>query len=62
MKRIIVHQWRDWLLEYVGDGKYEFIRKNDRSIYEVEAKNHMDAENQCQKLIHELTVKEEASE
>ena len=51
MNRMVVHQWRDWLLEKVGDGRYELIQKNDLSVQTILAKNAMDAENQCQQII-----------
>ena len=51
MKRRIIHQWRDWLLEYIGDDKYELIKKDNLSVFEIVAKNVMDAENQSQQII-----------
>ena len=51
MKRRIAHQWRDWLLEYIGDNKYELIQKNNLSVSTIVAKSAMDAENQCQQII-----------
>ncbi len=51
MKRRIIHQWRDWLLEYIGDDKYELIKKDNLSVLEIVAKNVMDAENQSQQII-----------
>ena len=57
MNRMVVHQWRDWLLEKVGDGRYELIQKNDLSVQTILAQNAMDAENQCQQIIKK--VKEE---
>jgi hypothetical protein len=51
MKRRIIHQWRDWLLEYIGDDKYELTKKDDLSVLEIVAKNVMDAENQSQQII-----------
>jgi len=51
MKRRIIHQWRDWLLEYIGDDKYELIKKDNLSVLEIVAKNVMDAENQSQQFI-----------
>jgi hypothetical protein len=53
MKRRIVHQWRDWILEHVGEDSYELTRKDDLSVHEIVAKDAMDAENQCQKIIRE---------
>ena len=52
MLRRNIHQWRDWLLEYIGDDKYELIKKDNLSVFRtVVAKNAMDAENECQKII-----------
>ena len=51
MKRKIIHQWRDWLLEQIGDDRYELIQKDNLSVVEIVAKNDMDAENQSQKII-----------
>lgn len=52
MMRRTVHQWRDWLLEYIGDDKYELIQKDTLSVFRtVMAKNAMDAENECQLII-----------
>ena len=51
MKRII-HQWRDWLLEFIGDDKYELTRKDNVSIsHTIMAKNSMDAETEGQRII-----------
>ncbi len=50
--RRTIHQWRDWLLEYVGDDKYELIEKDNLLVFRtIVAKNAMDAENECQKII-----------
>lgn len=58
MKRLKIHQWRDWLLEYVGDDKYELIRTEDHSVFRtIVSKNAMDAENECQRIIK--SVKED---
>ena len=51
MKRKIIHQWRDWLLEQIGDDRYELIQKDNLSVVEIVAKNDMNAENQSQKII-----------
>lgn len=51
MKERCIHQWRDWVLEYVSDGKYELIQKENRSVRTIMAKTDMDAENQCQQII-----------
>ena len=52
MKRIVVHQWRDWILEHIGEDRYELIQKKDLSVHPVQAKNSMDAENQCRQIIN----------
>ena len=50
--RRIIHQWRDWLLEFIGDDKYELTRKDNTSIsHTIMAKNSMDAETEGQKII-----------
>ena len=54
MKDRIVHQWRDWILEYVEEGKYELIQKENQSVRVIMAKSHMDAENQSQLIIKNL--------
>ena len=52
MTRRTVHQWRDWLLEYLGDGKYELIQKDTLAVvHTLTAENAMDAENACQQVI-----------
>lgn len=52
MKRRTIHQWRNWLLEYIGDDKYELIQKDTMTVFRtVVAKNAMDAENECQQII-----------
>lgn len=51
MKRNVVHQWRDWILEHIGDDRYELIQKDDLSVHPIIAKNAMDAENQCRMII-----------
>ena len=51
MKEKIIHQWRDWVLEYVSDGKYELIQKDTQSVRSIMARTAMDAENQCQQII-----------
>jgi len=52
MKRIVVHQWRDWILEHVGDDKYELTQKFDLSVHTIMARNAMDAENQSRQMIN----------
>ncbi len=50
--RRTIHQWRDWLLEYVGEDRYELIEKNTLSVFRtIVARNAMDAENECQEII-----------
>jgi hypothetical protein len=51
MKRRTIHEWRNWLLEYIGDEKYELSQKDNLSVHTIVAKNAMDAENQCQQII-----------
>lgn len=51
MKEKVIHQWRDWVLEYICEGKYELIQKENLSVRTITAKNDMDAENQCQQII-----------
>ena len=58
MARRITHQWRDWLLEYIGDDKYELIQKTNLSVVTITAKNSMDAENQSQQIIKNAKEKE----
>ena len=52
MKRIVVHQWRDWILEHIGEEKYELIQKNDLTVHTIMAKNAMEAENQSRQIIN----------
>lgn len=54
MKDRIIHQWRDWVLEYVEEGKYELIQKENQSVRTILAKNGMDAENQSQLIIKNM--------
>lgn len=58
MKRRNIHQWRNWLLEYIGDDKYELIQKDNLSVRTIVAANAMDAENQCQQIIKSEKEKE----
>ena len=51
MQRRTVHQWRDWLLEYIGDNNYELIQKQNLTVTTITAKDPMDAENQSQLII-----------
>ena len=52
MKRIVVHQWRDWILEHIGNDKYELTQKDDLSVHTIIAKNAMEAENECRIIIN----------
>ena len=54
MKDRIIHQWRDWVLEYVDEGKYELIQKENQSVRAILAKNDMDAENQSQLIFKNM--------
>ena len=58
MARRITHQWRDWLLENIGDDKYELIQKNSLSVVTITATNAMDAETQSQQIIKNAQEKE----
>ena len=49
--RMIIHQWRDWLLEYISDDNYELIQNDTQEVFTIEAKNAMDAENKSQQII-----------
>lgn len=51
MERRTIHQWRDWLLEYIGGDNYELIKKDSREVLTIVAKDAMDAENKSQQLI-----------
>lgn len=53
MKRMKIHEWKDWLLEQIEKDNYELIEKSKPSARAIEivAKNTMDAENQCQQII-----------
>jgi hypothetical protein len=57
MKKIIIHQWRDWFLEYLGDDKYELSQKDNSSVHTIVAKNAMDEENQSQQIIKNANEK-----
>ncbi len=50
-RRRNIHQWRNWLLDFIGNDKYELIRKDDLTVLPIVAKDDMDAENQCQLII-----------
>lgn len=51
MQRTIIHQWRDWLLEYIGGNNYELTQKGTQEVFPIVAKDAMDAENRCQNII-----------
>jgi hypothetical protein len=51
MQRRLIHQWRDWLLEYVDDDNYELIQRDNLSVLPIVAKNAMEAENKSQLII-----------
>jgi hypothetical protein len=51
MQRIIIHQWRNWLLEYIGGNNYELIQKDTQEVFAIVAKDAMDAENRSQIII-----------
>jgi hypothetical protein len=54
MRRRIVHQWRDWLLEQVGEDTYELSHKDNLALHSIVAKDAMDAENQAQQIIRDF--------
>lgn len=58
MSRRMIHQWKDWQLDYVCDDRYELLHKLTLSIESIVAKNHMDAENQCRKFMAHLKEQE----
>lgn len=60
MNRRTIHEWRNWLLEYIGGEKYELSQKDNLSVHTIVAKNAMSAENQCQQIIK--NAKEEGPE
>ncbi len=51
MKRRIVHEWKNWLLEHIGNDKYELSQKDQIAVHEIIARNAMEAENQSQLII-----------
>jgi hypothetical protein len=59
MGRRIIHQWKDWLLEYDGDDRYELLHKHNQSVHSIVAKNPMDAENQCRQIMANLKGQED---
>lgn len=46
-----VHQWKNWILDYICDDKYELIQRDSLSVSTIVAKDAMDAENQSRKII-----------
>jgi hypothetical protein len=61
MKEKCIHQWRDWLLRHIGEGKYELIQKNDSSVHIIMAKNDIDAENKGRDIIKNAETKQPVS-
>ena len=55
--RRVIHEWRDWLLKYIGEDKYELIHKENLSVHSIVAKDTMDAENQCQQIVKKRILK-----
>jgi hypothetical protein len=51
MKERLVHQWRDWILKYVGENKYALIHKKSLSAQTITASNSIDVEKQSRVLI-----------
>ena len=51
--RVIIHQWRDWILEHIADNDYQLIRRIDKSVHPFTAKDSIDAENISRQLIKE---------
>ncbi len=37
MQRSIIHQWRDWLLEYIGGDNYELTNKDTLEVFAIVA-------------------------
>jgi hypothetical protein len=58
MMRRTIYEWRDWLLEYMGDDKYQLSSKDDSSAHTITAKDSMDAENQCKQIINKARVRD----
>ena len=58
MKEKIIHQWRDWVLKYASDGKYQLIQRETSSSRAIVAKTPMDAEIQCQQIIKDMKGKQ----
>ncbi len=51
MNRRTIHEWKNWILEYISDDKYELTQKENLSVQTIVAKDAMDAEIQCQQII-----------
>jgi hypothetical protein len=58
MRRRTVHQWKDWLLEYICDDRYELLNLHNRSLHTIVAKNAMDAENKSRQIMIKLKEEE----
>ncbi len=54
MQRSVIHQWRDWLLEYIGGNNYELINKDTLDVFAIVANDGMTAENQSQQIIKDI--------
>ena len=59
MKRRTIHEWRNWILEYISNDKYELTQKDNLSVQTIVAKDAMDAENQCRQIIKNVKKEEE---
>ncbi|MFT5698988.1 MAG: hypothetical protein ACI8ZB_001844 [Desulforhopalus sp.] len=53
MQRRIIHQWRDWLLEYIGGDNYELLNKKTLEVFTIVAQDGMDAENKSQLIVQD---------
>ena len=54
MQRSVIHQWRDWLLEYIGGNNYELINKDTLEVFAIVANDGMTTENQSQQIIKDI--------
>ena len=61
LNRIVIHQWRDWLLEHIGGNNYELTQKINKSVLPITAKDGMDAENKSRQLIKGTETKDTAT-
>ena len=50
----LVYQWRDWLLRYNSENKYELIHINSNSIRIITARDDLDAENKGRSIIENM--------